>query len=52
MFFYGGHLRDFRMPAGPVWLLTDNVEAKGCQTFSSTQQAPQVLKALHETALV
>ena len=37
--------------SGTVWLLTDIAEAKGRQTLY-TQQSPQVLKALRETALV
>gem|GEM_PF-1849415 len=51
MSFRGGRLRDFSMPVGTVWLLTDIAEAKGRQTLY-TQQAPQVLKALRETALI
>ena len=49
--FRGGRLRDLSIPAGTVWLLTDIAEAKGRQTFY-TQQAPQALKALSETAVV
>jgi hypothetical protein len=51
MSFRGGRFRDFSIPAGTVWLLIDIAEAKGRQTLY-TQQAPQVLKALRETALV
>jgi hypothetical protein len=51
MSFRVGRLRDLSIPAGTVWLLTDIAEAKGRQTLY-TQQSPQVLKALRETALV
>jgi len=51
MSFRDGRLRDFAVPAGTVWLLTDIAEAKGRQGLY-TKQAPQVLKALRETALV
>ena len=51
MSFRGGRLRDLSIPTGTVWLLTDIAEAKGHQTLY-TQQAPRVLKALRETALV
>ena len=43
MSFRGGRLRDFSMPVGTVWLLTDSAEAKGRQTLY-TQQSPQVSK--------
>jgi hypothetical protein len=48
---HGGRLRDLSIPAGTVWLLTDIAEVKGRQTLY-TQQAPQVLKALREAAVV
>src|SRR5438128_711222 len=51
MSFRGVSLRDLSIPAGTVWLLTDIAEAKGRQTLYA-KQAPQVLKALRETALV
>jgi hypothetical protein len=49
--FRGGFLDRFTLPLGSVWLLTDIAEAKGKQALS-TRQAPQVLAALRETALV
>jgi Fic family protein len=51
MSFRSRRLYDFGIPAGTVWLLTDIAEAKGRQTLYA-KQAPQVLKALRETALV
>jgi hypothetical protein len=48
----GERLHDFSILAGTVWLLTDIAEAKGRQTLFYTQQAPQVLKALREAAMV
>ena len=33
MSFRGGRLRDFSVPAGTVWLLTDIAEAKGRQSL-------------------
>ena len=33
MSFHSGRLRDFSIPAGTVWLLTDSAEAKGRQTL-------------------
>jgi hypothetical protein len=51
MSFRSWRLRDFSMPAGTVWLLTDIVETKSRETFY-TQQAPQVLKTLREAAVV
>ena len=51
MSFRGGHLAQLQLPVGTVWLLTGIAEAKGRQTLY-TKQAPQVLKALREMALV
>jgi Fic family protein len=51
MSFRGRRLAELRLPAGTVWLLTGIAEAKGRQTLY-TRQAPQVLKALREMALV
>ncbi len=51
MSFRGRRLRNFAVPAGTVWLMTDISEAKGRQDLY-TKQAPQVLKALREMALV
>jgi Fic family protein len=51
MSFRGGRLRDFTVPAGTVWLMTDIAESKGRQDLY-TKQSPQVLRALRETALV
>ncbi|MBI4538040.1 MAG: Fic family protein [Gemmatimonadetes bacterium] len=51
MSFRSGRLAKLSLPAGTVWLLTDIAEAKGKQELYA-KQAPQVLKALRETALV
>ena len=51
MSFRGGLLHEFAVPAGTVWLMTDIAEAKGRQDLH-TRQAPQVLRALREMALV
>ncbi len=51
MSFRGGRLAELRLPAGTVWLLTGIAEAKGRQA-PYTKQAPQVLRALREVALV
>jgi Fic family protein len=51
MSFRGERLRHYPIPASTVWLMTDIAEAKGRQDLY-TRQAPQVLKALRETALV
>src|ERR1700676_4596126 len=44
-------LGDFKLPLGSVWLMSDVAEAKGRQELY-TKQAPQVLKALREMAMV
>jgi len=51
MSFRGGRLAGLTLPLGTVWLLTDVAEAFGRQDFY-TKQAPQLLKALRETALI
>jgi Fic family protein len=51
MSFRGGRLRDFRLPLSTVWLASDIAEAKGKQELF-TRQAPQVLRALREMAMV
>jgi hypothetical protein len=51
MSFRGGRLAQLQLPVGTVWLLTGIAEAKGRQTLY-TRQAPQVLRALREMALV
>ncbi|MBI4607855.1 MAG: Fic family protein [Candidatus Rokubacteria bacterium] len=51
MSFRGGRLARLSLPAGTVWLLTDIAEAKGRQDLYA-KQAPQVLRALRETAIV
>ena len=51
MSFRRGRLCDFAVPAGTLRLITDIAEAKGHQDLY-VKQAPQVLKALRETALV
>jgi len=44
-------LRDFKLPLSTVWLMNDIAEAKGRQELY-TKQAPQILKALREMAMV
>jgi Fic family protein len=51
MSFREGRLERFAVPTGTAWLLTDVAEAKGRQHLY-THQAPQLLRALRETALV
>ncbi len=51
MSFRGGRLREFSVPTSTVWLMTDIAEAKGRQDLY-TRQAPQVLRALREQALI
>ena len=51
MSFRGRRLAELRLPVGTVWLLTGIAEAKGRQALY-TRQAPQVLRALREMALV
>ena len=49
--FRNHRLRDCAVPMSTNWLLNDLAEAKGRQELY-TRQSPQVLKALHEMALV
>ncbi|MEA2601154.1 MAG: hypothetical protein QOF89_2146 [Acidobacteriota bacterium] len=49
--FRANYLTHLPLPLGTVWLLTDVAEAKGRQDLY-TRQAPQVLQALRETALM
>jgi len=51
MSFRGKRLQDLALPTGTVWLITDIAEAKGRQQLY-TKQAPQLLRALQEVALV
>jgi Fic family protein len=51
MSFRGGRLSVLTLPLGTVWLMTDVAEARGRQDLY-TKQAPQLLKALRETALI
>lgn len=51
MSFRSGRLSKLNLPTATVWLLTDIAEAKGRQDLY-VKQAPQVLKALRETAIV
>lgn len=51
MSFRGGRLGDFSIPMSAAWLMNDISEAKGRQEIH-TRQAPQVLKALREMALI
>jgi Fic family protein len=49
--FRGNYLSRLSLPLSSVWLMTDIAEAKGLQGLY-TRQAPQLLDALRETALV
>ena len=51
MTFRNNYLRNIAVPMSTNWLLNDLAEAKGKQELY-TRQAPQLLKALRETALV
>lgn len=51
MSFQGERLREFAIPSGTVWLMTEIAEAKGRQALY-TQQTPAVLNALRDLALV
>ena len=51
MSFRDGRLERLALPQGTAWLLTDIAEAKGRQELYA-RQAPQLLRALRETALV
>ena len=49
--FRNKNLRDFPVPAGSVWLMTDISQSKGRQELYA-KQAPQLLKVMREMALV
>ena len=49
--FRDNRLRDYEMPMGTTWLLTDIAEYKGKQELYS-RQSPQVLKALRDSATI
>jgi Fic family protein len=49
--FRGNHFRNLALPAGTAWLMADIAESKGRQELH-TRQAPQILRALRETALI
>ncbi len=51
MTFRGGRLREFKLPLSTVWLMSDIAESKGRQELY-TKQAPQLLQALREMAMV
>lgn len=51
MSFRGERLAKFAIPTSTVWLLTDVAEAKGRQGLYA-RQAPQILRALREQALI
>jgi Fic family protein len=51
MTFRGRRLVELKLPTGTVWLISDIAEAKGRQHLY-TKQAPQLLKALREMALI
>jgi len=51
MSFRGGGLKGITLPPGVVWLIADIAEAKGRQQLH-VKQAPQLLKALREMALI
>ena len=49
--FRDNRLRDYEMPMGTTWLLTDIAEYKGRQELYS-RQSPRVLKALRDSATI
>ena len=49
--FRNKRLKDFAIPAGSVWLMTDISQSKGRQELYA-KQAPQLLKVMREMALV
>ncbi len=51
MSFRGDRLSSLALPTGVVWFIDEIAEAKGRQALY-TRQAPQVLKALRDMALV
>jgi len=51
MSFRGSRLKEITLPTATVWLISDVAEAKGRQQLY-TKQAPQLLKALREMALI
>lgn len=51
MSFRGNRLNEIALPTASVWLISDIAEAKGRQQLYS-RQAPQLLKALREMALI
>ncbi|MBI4655292.1 MAG: Fic family protein [Elusimicrobia bacterium] len=51
MSFRNERLKNFAIPAGSVWLMTDIAQSKGRQDLY-TKQSPQILKALRDMALV
>jgi Fic family protein len=51
MMSFRGPLRDFALPTGTAWLLSDIAESKGRQDLF-TKQSPQNLQVLKDTALL
>jgi len=51
MSFRNKKLKNFAIPAGSVWLMTDIAQSQGRQELY-TKQSPQILKALRDAALV
>ena len=51
MSFRGGRLAHLSLPVSSAWLMTDVAEAKGRQDLYA-RQAPQLLEALRQTALI
>ncbi|HBW22054.1 MAG: hypothetical protein A2X28_09540 [Elusimicrobia bacterium GWA2_56_46] len=51
MTFRNERLKNFAIPAGSVWLMTDIAQSKGRQDLY-TKQAPQILKTLRDMTLV
>ena len=49
--FRNKRLKDFAIPSGSVWLMTDIAQSKGRQELYA-KQAPQLLKVMRETALI
>ena len=51
MTFRNERLKNFAIPAGSVWLMTDIAQSK-CRQDLYTKQAPQILKTLRDMTLV
>ena len=51
MTFRGEKLKNFAIPTGSVWLMTDIAQSKGRQELYA-RQSPQLLKVMRDMALV